>query len=169
VVRPWISILVTSIRETTSGIPRRRVVEAAAAPAIAIVMTTGANLRRARAIAMTMTRGRLDVVLETTSKGQTDTDRIAITIPAGPTEIATIENAIARPRMRSVDMFTCLADPSASSFTNAIANTPCAAPNPGRSRPLVHSEWFPVVISETTMGARLIPGLVTCETCANKG
>jgi hypothetical protein len=28
-------------------------------------------------------------------KGQTDMDRIAITIPAGPTEIATIENAIA--------------------------------------------------------------------------
>jgi hypothetical protein len=118
---------------------------------------------------MTMTRGRLDVDLETTGKGQTDTDRIAITIPAGPTEIATIENAIARLRMHSADMFTCLADQSASSFTTAIANTPCAAPNPGRSRPLVHSEWSPVVISETTMGARLIHGPATCDTCANKG
>lgn len=118
---------------------------------------------------MMATRGRSDVALETTGKDQTDTDRIAITIPAGPTEIATIENAIARSRMHSADMFTCLADQSASSFTTAIANTPCAAPNPGRSRPLVHFEWSPVAISETTMGARLIPGLATCDTCANKG
>jgi hypothetical protein len=144
-------------------------VEAAAAPATTIAITTGANLRRARAIAKTMMRGRLDAVLETTGKGQTGTDRIAITIPAGPTGIATIENATATSRMPSADMFTCLADQSASSFTTAIANTPCAAPNPGRSRPLVHSEWSPVVISVTTMGARLIPGLATCDTCANKG
>ena len=66
-------------------------------------------------------------------------------------------------------MFTCLADQSASSCTTAIANTPCAAPNRERSRPLVHSEWSPVVISETTMGARLIHGAATCDTCANKG
>ena len=114
-------------------------------------MTTGANTRRAPAIAMTMMRGRSDLVLETTGKGQTATDRIAITIPAGPTEIATIENAIARSRMHSADMFTCLADQSASSFTTAIANTPCAAPNRERLRPLVRSAWSPVVISETTM------------------
>ena len=89
---------------------------------------------------MTMMRGRSDVVLETTGKGQTDTNRIAITIPNGPTEIATIENATARSRMRSADMFTCLGDPNASSGTTAIANTPCAAPNRERSRPLAHSE-----------------------------
>ena len=74
--------------------------------------------------------------------------------PGGPTATATIENAIARSRTHSPNMFTCLADPSASSFTTAIANTLCAAPNRGRSRPLVHSEWSPVVISGTTMGAR---------------
>jgi hypothetical protein len=113
---------VTTIRETTNGTPRHRVVEAAAAPAIAIVMTTGANLRSARAIAMTTMRGRSDVVLETTGKGQPSTDGIAITIPAGPTEIATIENAIQRSETHSADMFTCLADPSASSFTTAMAN-----------------------------------------------
>jgi hypothetical protein len=144
-------------------------VEAAAAPAIAIVMTTGVNLRPARVIAMTMMRGRLDVVLETIGNGQTDTDRIAITIPAGPTENATIENAIARSQMHSADMFTCLADQSASSFTTAIASTPCAAPNRERSRPWVHFEWSPVVISATTMGARPIHGPATCDTCANKG
>jgi PAS domain S-box-containing protein len=97
------------------------------------------------------------------------TEGIAITIPAGPTEIATIENAIARSRMHSADMFTCLADQSASWFTTGIATTPCAARNPGRSRPLGPSEWSPVVISETTMGARLIHAPATCGTCANNG
>jgi hypothetical protein len=144
-------------------------VEAAAAPAIAIVMTIGANLRAARVIAMTMIRGRLDVVLETTGKGQTGTDRIAITIPAGPTENGTIENAIATSRMPSGDMFTCLADQSANWFMTAIVSTPCAALSLGRSRPLVHSEWSPVVISGTTTGALLIHGPAACDTCANKG
>ena len=88
---------------------------------------------------------------------------------AQPVLYETIEHAIARSPMHSADMFTCLADQSASSCTTAIANTPCAAPSPGRSRPLVHSEWPPVVISETTMGARLIYGPATCDICANKG
>lgn len=164
-----ISTLATTTRETTSGTRGRGAAEPAAAPATTNAITTADNPMLGRAIAMTMTRGRSDVVLETTGKGQTSTDGIAITIPDGPIEIATIENAIARSRMHSADMFTCLADQSASSFTTGIANTPCAAPSPGRSRPLVHSEWSPVVISETTMGARLIPGLATCDTCANKG
>jgi hypothetical protein len=137
-------------------------VATAAAPAIATVTTTGANLRSAHAIAVTMTHGHSDAALAMTGKGQMGTEGIAITIPAGPTEIA-------RPPIHSADMFTCLADPSASSCTIAIANTPCAAPSPGRSRPLAHSEWSPVVISETTMGARLIHGPATCDTCANKG
>ena len=81
----------------------------------------------------------------------------------------TIENAIARSRFHSPATFSCHVDQSANWFMIAIANTPCAAPNPGRSRPLVHSEWSPVVISETTMGARPIRGPATCDTCANKG
>jgi hypothetical protein len=128
------------MRETTSGTPRRRVAAAAAAPAIAIVMATGVNLRRGRGIAITMTPGHSDAALAMTVKGQMGTEGIAITILAGPTEIATIENAIAKSRIHSADMFTCLADPSASSFTTAIANTLCAAQNLGRSRQLVHSE-----------------------------
>jgi hypothetical protein len=144
-------------------------VEAAAAPATTIAITTGDNRTLGRATAMMATSGRSDEAPETTGKGQTGTDGIATTIRAGPTETATIENAIARPRMHSADMFTCLADQSASSFTTAIATTPCAARNPGRSRPLVHSEWSPVVISETTMGARLIHGPAICGTSANKG
>ena len=101
--------LVTTIRETTSGTPRRRVGEAAPAPAIAIVMTTGANLGRARATAITMTHGRSDAVLETNGKGQTGIEATAITIPAGPTAIATIENAIARVETHSLATFTCRA------------------------------------------------------------
>ncbi len=116
---------------------------------------------------MTMTHGHSDAALAITGKGQIGSEGIAITM--WPTEIATIENAIARSPMHSADMFTCLADPSASSCTTAIANTPCAAPSPVRSRPLVHSEWSPVVIPETTMGARLIYGPATCDACANKG
>ena len=58
---------------------------------IVIVMTTRANLGRARAIATTMTHGRSDAVLETTGKSQTDTDRIAIMIPAGPTPPPALE------------------------------------------------------------------------------
>jgi hypothetical protein len=139
-----------------------------AAPAITIAMTTGANLRTARATVMMM-HGHSGAVLATIAKNQIKMRETATPILAGLIAIATIENAIARSRMHSADMFTCLADQSASSFTTAIANTPCAAPNHGRSRPLGHSEWSPVVISETTMGPRLIPGLVTCDTCANKG
>ena len=164
----WISILVTTIRETTSGTHRRRVVEVAAAPAIAIVMTTGANLLYARAIAITMTHGRSDAVLETTGKGQTGIHGIAIMMPVGPSAIATIETVIAKSRMHSLDTFTCRVDQSANWFMTAIASTPCVAPNRGRLRPSVHSEWSPVVICETTMGARLIHGPETCDTCANK-
>jgi hypothetical protein len=95
-----------------------------------IAITTGDNRTLGPATAMMATSGRSDAALETTGKGQTSTDAIVITIPAGRTEIATIENAIARSRMHSPDMYTCLVDQSASSFTTAIANTPCAAPNP---------------------------------------
>jgi dihydroxyacetone kinase len=112
--------------------------------------------------------GRSDAVLATIAKNQTKTGGTATAILAGLTAIATIEAAIARSRMHSLDMFTCLADQSASSFTTAIANTPCAVPNRGRSQRLVHSEWSPVVISGTAMGARLIHGPATCDTCANK-
>jgi hypothetical protein len=121
----WISILVTTIRETTSGTHRRRVVEVAAAPAIAIVMTTGANLLYARAIAITMTHGRSDAVLETTGKGQTGIHGIAIMMPVGPSAIATIETVIAKSRMHSLDTFTCRVDQSANWFMTAIASTPC--------------------------------------------
>ena len=135
---------------------------------MAIVMTTGASLGHAPAT-VTMMHGRSDVVLATIAKNQIKTGGIATAILAGLTAIATIENAVARSRMHSADMFTCLADQSVNSFTTAIANTPCAAPNPGRSRPLVPSEWSPVVIFETTMGARPIHGPATCDTSANKG
>ena len=72
-------------------------------------MTTGANLGRARATAITMTHGRSDAVLETNDKGQTGMDGIAITTPAGPTAIAKIENAIATSQMHSPNTFTCRA------------------------------------------------------------
>ena len=95
-----ISTLATTTPATRSGTPTRRAVEPAAAREITIAITTGDSRTPGRVIAMTMMRGRSDVILETTGKGQTDTDRIAITIPEGPTEIATIENATARSRMR---------------------------------------------------------------------
>jgi hypothetical protein len=110
----------------TSGIPTRGVVEASAAPAITLAMTTGANLRRTRAT-VTMMYGHSDVVLATIAKNQMVTRETATPILAGLTAIATIESAIARSRMHSPDMFTCLAGRSASSFTTAIASTPCAA------------------------------------------
>jgi hypothetical protein len=75
-------------------------------PAITIAMTTGANLRRARATVMMM-HGRLNVVLATLAKNQIKTRETATPILAGPTEIATMEKA--------------------------IATTPCAAQNPGRT------------------------------------
>jgi len=138
------------------------------APAITIAMTTGANLRRARATVMMM-HGHSDAVLATIGKNQIKTRETATTIFAGLTGIAKIENAFQRSETHSADMFSCRAGASASSFTTAIASTPCAVPNLGRSRPSVHSEWSRVVISETTMGARLIHGPATCDTCANKG
>jgi hypothetical protein len=81
-------------------------VEATEVPAITIVMTAGANLRRVRATAMMM-HGRLDAVLATIDKNQIKTGGIATAILAGPTEIATIETAIARSPVHSADMFTC--------------------------------------------------------------
>ena len=105
---------------------------------------------------MMATLGRSDAALETTGKGQTRAAAIVITIPAGRTEIATIENAIARSRMRSADMFTCRADQSASWVTTA------------REYTLRGTESRTVAIVGT-FRARRIPGLVTCETCANKG
>ena len=74
--------------------PRRRVGEAAPAPAIAIVMTTGANLGRARGTAITMTHGRSDAVLEANGKDQTGMEADAIMIPVGPNAIVRVENAI---------------------------------------------------------------------------
>lgn len=121
-----------------SGTPTRGVVEASAAPAITVAMTTGVNPRRARATVMMM-HGQSDAVLATIAKNQIKTGGTTTTILAGLTAIAMIENAIARSRMHSPDMFTCLADQSASSFTTAIASTPCAVPNRGRSRPSVYS------------------------------
>ena len=126
----WISILVTTIRETTSGTPRRRVVEAAAAPAIPIPMTTGANPRRARATVMMM-HGQSDAVLATIAKSQNKTRETATPILAGLTAIATIENAIARSRMHSPAMFTYHVDQSANWFMTVVATTLCAAPNRG--------------------------------------
>jgi hypothetical protein len=102
-------ILVITIRETPNVIPTRRVVEAAAAPASAIVMTTGANLGPARATAKMTTFGRSAAVLETIGKDRTGMGGTAIMIPAGPTAIATIENAIAGSETHSPDTFTCRA------------------------------------------------------------
>src|SRR4029450_7640259 len=132
--------LATTTPVTRSVTPTHRAVEAGAAPATTIAITTGDNRTLERATAMMATSGRPDEAPETTGKGQTGIEASAITIPAGRTEIATIENVIARSRMHSADMFTCLADQSASSFTTAIANTRCAALNPGPSRPSVQSE-----------------------------
>jgi hypothetical protein len=89
-----ISTLATTTPATRSDTPTRRTVEAVAAPATTIAITTGASLGHAHETAITMTHLRSDAGLEKTGKGQTDTDRMAITIPAGPTEIATIETAI---------------------------------------------------------------------------
>ena len=89
----WTSILATTT-PVRSGTRTRGAGEAAAAPATTIATTTGNTPALGRATAMTTTRGRSDVVPETTGKRQPSTD--AITIPAGPVEIAAIENAIAR-------------------------------------------------------------------------
>ena len=115
------------------------------------------------------TRGRSDAALETTGKGQMGTDGTATMIPAGPTQTATRENAIAKSGTRSRAMFTCRVGTSASSFTIETASTPYAAPNRARSRPSVHSEWSPVVICATTTAAPPIHARATCDTCANKG
>jgi hypothetical protein len=84
-------------------------VETEAAPAIAIVMTTGANLRPARATAITMIHGRSDAVLETIGKDPRRMLRTAIVIPPGPIAIAMVENAIVRHGMRSHATYTCRA------------------------------------------------------------
>jgi hypothetical protein len=113
--------------------------------------------------------GHSDAVLATIAKNRVKMGGTATAILAGLTAIATIENAIATSRIHSPATFTCLADESASSFTTAIANTPCAAPNRERLRRLARFEWSPVVISATTMAARLIHAPATCDTYANKG
>jgi hypothetical protein len=146
-----------------------RIVEAAAAPAIAIVMTTGANLRPASATAITMTHGRSDAVPATNGKGQTGMEANAIMIPVGPNAIATIENAIVRVETHSLATFTCRAGESASTFATVIASTHCAAPNREHSQPLVRSELSQVVISATTMGARLIHAPATFGTFVSNG
>ena len=160
----------TTIRETTSGTPRRRVGEAAAAPAIAIVMTTGANLTTARATAITMTRGRSDAVRETNGKGQTGMSEIAITIPAGPTAIATIENAIAR----SADAFSRHVHLPRGLERELVRDRDREYTLRGsESRTLATVGAFRVVSSRDLRdhddGARLILGLATCDICANKG
>ena len=83
--------------------------EAAAAPAIAIVMTTGANLGRAHPSERITTRDRSDAVPATNGKGQTGMEANAIMIPVGPNAIATIENAIVRVETHSLATFTCRA------------------------------------------------------------
>ena len=72
-------------------------------------MTTGANLGRARATAITMTHGRSDAVLEANDKGQTGMETNAIMIPVGANAIATIENATVRVETHSLVTFTCRA------------------------------------------------------------
>jgi hypothetical protein len=84
-------------------------VEAAPAPAIAIVMTTGANLRRGRVTAMTRMHDRSDAVPATNGKGHTGMEANAIMIPVGPNSLATIENAIVRFETHSLATFTCRA------------------------------------------------------------
>jgi hypothetical protein len=121
-----------------SGTPRAAAVMEA--PTTAIVMTSGVNLTYDRATAMMMTHGRSDAVLETTDKGQTDSDPTAIMIRDGPNETATLGTAIVKSETRSADMFTCRAGWSANSFATAIASTPCAVLSRARSQPLVHSE-----------------------------
>jgi hypothetical protein len=105
----------------------------------------------------------------TIGKGQKRRDETAITIPAGLSATATRANA----SPRSGDVFTrhvhLPRGRDRELVHDRIASTHCAAPNRGRSRPLERSEWSPVVIFETTTGARLIPGPATCDTCANKG
>jgi hypothetical protein len=97
-----ISTLATTTPVTRSVTPTHRAVEAGGAPATTIAITTGDNrtLERATATAMMATSGRSDGAPETTGKGQADTDRIAITIPDLPTEIATIDGLLSGDRAR---------------------------------------------------------------------
>jgi hypothetical protein len=83
------SILAITTHATTSGAPIRAAVTVAVPPAIAIVITTGANMERGRAIAMMMTRARSDAVPATNGKARTDTGRVAIMMLAGSTAIGT--------------------------------------------------------------------------------
>ena len=155
-----------------SGTARRRGAAVAAAPTTAIAITTGANLRRARAIAMTMMRGRSDVVPATNGKGQTGMEANAIMIPVGPNATPFFENAIVRVR----DAFTRhLHLPRGLEREHVLDRDRschlCAAPNRGRSLPLATGllEWCPVVIFATTTVARLTRAPATCDTYANKG
>jgi hypothetical protein len=132
-------------------------------------MTTGANLGRARATAIMTTHDRSVAVLETNAKGGKGMHGTAITIPDGPIAIETIETAIATVARCSHATSASRVDQSGRSFATAIANTPYAAPNRARWRPLERSEWSPVVTFATTTVARLIHAPATCVTCANKG
>jgi hypothetical protein len=93
--------LATTTPVTRSGTPIRRAVEAAAAPATTIAITTGDNRTLGRATAMMATSGRSDEAPEPTGKGQTWRGETAITIPAGPTATATRATAIPRSGTRS--------------------------------------------------------------------
>jgi hypothetical protein len=126
--------------------PTRRAVEAAVAPATTIAITTGDYRALERATAMMATSGRSDEASETTAKRQTRRDESAITILAGPAEIATIENAIARSRMHSADMFRaggeggCVSDGERSRDQKISVSLSCFfrtnAPRPsGNARP----------------------------------
>jgi hypothetical protein len=68
-----ISTLATTTPATRSDTPTRRTVEAVAAPATTIAVTTGASLGHAHETPITMTHLRSDAGLEKTGKGQTDT------------------------------------------------------------------------------------------------
>jgi hypothetical protein len=114
------------------------------APATASAITTGDIPTRGRATAMTMIRGRSDVVLETTGKGQTSTDAIAIPIPA---DRPGSRRSRTRARRPGCIQPTC----SPASRTRVRARSRprsrvhvAPAPSPGRLQSSVHSEWSPV-------------------------
>jgi hypothetical protein len=141
---------------------------ATAAPAVAIVMTTGVNLRRARATAM-MVHGHSDAVLAKIVKARIKTHEAAIKILGGPTASVTVVNAIGGLRTRSRATCTCRVGRSANWFATAIASTRSAALNHEPSRPSERFEWSPVVISGTTTAARLTRARAIFATCVNKG
>jgi hypothetical protein len=124
---------------TRSGTPTRRAVEAAAAPATTITITTGDNRTLGRATATVPTCGRSDAAPETTGKGQTDTHRIAITIPAGPIGRGAVEMTSTHDRTASIPAATQQTSPPEGDSTRAVAlpgTLPIGVKSDGRTVPL---------------------------------